>query len=868
LSLRREKTPLCKLPMILQEAHTEANSAQLQFIAENMSDLLGIVDVDGMVRYASPSHQKLLGIELSEFVGRSTISERIHPEDLDSVATAFHTMIQSKNVCEFEFRYVPVDGPDVSIEALGTPMFDEHGQVVQIVFVGRNITKRKQMEAQLQLSEQKYHSLFAHHPDAVYAIDLEGRFVECNDACERLAGYSIPEILGQSFYTFVVLEDHQKISEHFMGIQHGEHLDIEVGVLHKEGHRVEVNITGMPIVVDDQVVGAYGIVKDITNRKQSTRLMNGQNRIFEMIALDKPLTETLTEIANLIDDVSPDTMCSILLTDHEERLLFHGVSPNLPRVFTDAIDAIEIGPLACSCGAAAYLKQTVIVDDIATSPLWERHRQVALRHGLSSCWSSPVLGQGGQLLGTLALYSIKVRPTSSDTMRMIAMFTYLIATAIAKARDRQEIEQFALHDPLTGVPNQRWLSDEFHAIRQQANDGGQQIAIILFDLDDFHEVNRKLGHIHADEYLKTAIATVQDELNGIGILTRIGGDSFAVFISATEVTQAIRHAIRGIQRALSTPVLVDQMELSSTASMGIVLYPDNGLELIELLRNADTAMMEVKRRGKNGFLLFESSLDYVLRQREAIVSDIGTALTAHQFFLCYQPRIDIDNHRITSCEALIRWQHPSRGLISPIEFIPICEETGLIVKVGYWVLEEVCRYIKESLDAGYPPLRIAINVSPRQFQEDDLVERTTNILTKSGVSGEQIELEITESTLMMNDAGVRDKLKRFHDMGVTVSIDDFGVGYSSIGFLQRFPLDCIKIDQSFIRDVMTIRENAVITKSVIQLAHALNMKVVAEGVETVEQQEFLRQAGCSEVQGYLYSKPLPSNEFTNFLVNF
>lgn len=744
----------------------------------------------------------------------------------------------------------------------------EHmSDLLGIVSADGGATKRRQVEAKLTSSEDRYRSLFDNHPDAVYAMDLLGTFTACNPACGALSGYSDTEIIGQQFLSFISFEDRENVVRHFDEVKQGRKLDIDLGIVHKDGHRVEVNVTGMPINVNGHIVGVFGIAKNVTNERAMAAYLAGQNRMYEMLVSESSLSDMLNEIANTVEDISPSHLCSISLIDQCGNHLFQGAGPSLPSHYKEAINRIEIGPVAGACGTAAFTKQTVIVEDIATDPLYRDFRDMALQHGLRSCWSKPIMGKDEQVVGTFSLYSRKISVPTEQEMKLIDLFAHTAGTVISKAKDREEIEHFIYHDPLTGVANQVLLSREFEKMRSHADESGTPIAVVAFDFDDFQSINLQLGHFRADEYMKLVMSRVQNALLENGIVARIGGDEFTAMFSMIH-DQLLSVEVEVIQKVLSERIFIDGLEVSSTVSLGAALYPINGHSLTELMRNADTALAAAKRGGKNHLRMFHSQMDVMVQRRMQLVKDLHTAIHEDQFFLCYHPRIDTINRKITSCEALIRWKHPRMGIVSPDDFIPVCEETGLIVEVGYWVLREACKQVRHYLEAGHPSMRIAINFSPRQFQERNLVERVRNILDESGVSASRIEIEITENTLMIDDALVNHKLSQFREMGMIVSVDDFGIGYSSIGFLKRFPLDCVKIDRSFIREVTSNKENAVITSTVIQLANGLDMKVVAEGVETTEQEEFLRQAGCSEVQGYLYCKPLPMEEFTHFLANF
>lgn len=862
------ETPLDVLSEIVMECtDAQANQDKYRLMAENMSDLLAIVDAKGIVKYASPSHTRLLGMNPDKCVGQS-VFDSVHPEDRQTVQITFIEMVQSKKIKEIEFRYISQLDREIYVEAIGTPLCNESGEVTNVITVARNITRRRQAETALVISEQRFRSLFENNPDAVYATDIAGRFVACNQACEKLTGYRTDEILGQNFYPFTSVEDYELVMADFLKIRQGQTRDIDSIIIHKEGYRIAVNVTVMPITVDGEIVGAFGMVKNITEKKAAMVLLRAQNTIFDLISTDASLEEVLNRIAETVKELSPNKLCSIMVFDQDGGRQLYGANPPLPNRYLECFDGTQSGSANYSFRSAAHAKQTIIVTDIETDTLWEQNRDEALSLGVRACWARPITNREAKVLGTFAVYSNHPGPLLEHDLEIMDVFSHVTGVAILKDRDKQEIKRLVYHDVLTEVPNQRFIAQRFEQERKRADEEHAEIAIVCFNFDDFHSINRELGHFRANEYLKAVILKAQDELKELGMVARIGGEPFAVMIPGVNIEQSVMQAAEIIRQIVSNPVYIDGLEIYSTVSLGAAVYPKDGTDLSELLRNAETAMDEVKHNGKNHIRFFRPPMDAAVHERIKLVKDIHRALLENQFFLCYQPRVDVMSWEVTSCEALIRWNHPERGFMSPTEFIPICEETGLIVEVGQWVVREVCRQIAAWSKVGYPPIRIAVNFSPRQFQQGDLVGSVRDMLRESGVSPDLIEVEITESTLMIDDTDVSQKLRQLREMGMSISIDDFGTGYSSIGFLKRFPLDCVKIDQSFVRDITKDKENAAIARTIIQLAHDLGMKVVAEGVETIEQQEFLQANGCREAQGFLYCKPLPADEFRSFLYSF
>lgn len=429
----------------------------------------------------------------------------------------------------------------------------------------------------------------------------------------------------------------------------------------------------------------------------------------------------------------------------------------------------------------------------------------------------------------------------------------------------EQLEHMASHDILTGLPNRQLLMDRLTQAINQAERSKQIVAVLFIDLDHFKEINDTLGHDAGDRFLRGIADLAQASLRKGDTVARLGGDEFVVVLLGLSQPGEVDSAASRILSALAMPVQVGDEEIRLGASIGISLYPQDGDNGELLLRNADTAMYRAKEVGRNNYQYYTEELNKRLVERTTLQAELRHAIDSEEFVLYYQPQLDLASGRILAMEALIRWQHPSRGLLSPIHFIGLAEETGLIVPIGAWVLREACRQLRSWHDSGLPRLRVAVNLAVRQVTEDGLVELVRDTLAASGLAGEYLELELTETDVMSNPESVAKTFQRLHDMRVTLAIDDFGMGYSSLSYLKRFPFDRLKIDQSFVRNVISDPDDAAITRTIIAIAHSLGMAVIAEGVETESVLAYLRRHGCHEVQGYLVSPPLPPAEFEKLL---
>jgi diguanylate cyclase (GGDEF)-like protein len=430
----------------------------------------------------------------------------------------------------------------------------------------------------------------------------------------------------------------------------------------------------------------------------------------------------------------------------------------------------------------------------------------------------------------------------------------------------ERIYHMAHHDDLTGLPNRSLIRDRLDHAILQAERKGRCVAVAFIDLDSFKLVNDGLGHNAGDELLKVVGERMQQCVRADDTLGRFGGDEFVIILGdlsdrAAEITPLLER----IRQAVTEPVLLEGQEVQVSCSMGVVMYPRDGLDPNTLMMNADAAMYRAKEMGNNNFQFYTREMNASLEEKLVLLEGLRSALDEQQFSLLYQPKVDLRSGRMFGVEALIRWHHPEQGMISPLRFIGLAEESGLIVDIGHWVLQTACRQNMAWRAAGLDPISISVNVSPRQFEDKRLVERVARALADSALDPASLELEVTEGLIMRDLAQAVGKMRELKAMGVALSIDDFGTGYSSLSALKSFPISSLKIDKSFIRDLADNPDDQAIAMAVISLGHKLNLRVIAEGVETEQQRRFLHENDCDEMQGYLFSRPLPADEVAAML---
>jgi diguanylate cyclase (GGDEF)-like protein/PAS domain S-box-containing protein len=423
-----------------------------------------------------------------------------------------------------------------------------------------------------------------------------------------------------------------------------------------------------------------------------------------------------------------------------------------------------------------------------------------------------------------------------------------------------EMSQLAQHDPLTGLPNRVLLNDRLLQAISLAMRQDKQLAVMFVDLDGFKRINDSLGHDLGDKLLQSVAKRLVNCVRRTDTVSRLGGDEFVVLLSQVEHEEDAATSARKILRTLAAPHRIDYKNLDISASIGVSTYPSDGSDAENLLNKADTAMYEAKKRGRNNYQFFRKDMQIRIAERQLLERDLRWALGRNEFVLHYQPKFNLQTRQITGMEALIRWMHPLRGLVPPWDFIPIAEECGLILPIGRWVLLEACKQAQFWRESGIGIVPIAVNVSAAEFEDKDFISGVRAVLIATGVNPRNLELELTESVLMHNAESTVRTLGALKDMGVTLAIDDFGTGYSSFTYLRRFPVDALKLDQSFVQDITEDPEDATIVSAMISIGTSLKQRVIAEGVETREQFLFLKRHNCTEGQGYYFSRPVVAEE--------
>ena len=524
-------------------------------------------------------------------------------------------------------------------------------------------------------------------------------------------------------------------------------------------------------------------------------------------------------------------------------------------------------------GTAIRSGQPCVNQDVLHNPKMAPWRDAAIQRGYRSSISLPLVGDA-QVFGTLTVYAREANAFDREEVRLLEELASDLAYGIMSLRTRAEHEAakeklafLAQFDPLTHLPNRLLLRDRFeHAARVAASEHGT-LALLYLDLDNFKQINDSYGHEAGDQVLVAAVERLQGCILATDTLSRLSGDEFIILLTELRDASDIAAVANAVRDVFAEPVVVGGQALNLSFSVGISLYPSDGRDFDTLLKCADAAVESAKAAGRNTYRFFTQEMNATLLDQMRLTGDLNRAVRDGEFLLNFQPQIDIRSGRIVGAEALVRWQHPVDGLIAPARFIPIAERSGHIVPIGEWVLNEACRQAKQWADDGLGELSVAVNLSAVQFKRGNVLELVSSALARSGLPARSLELELTESILLQDSDASTQTLHDLKALGVRLSIDDFGTGYSSFSYLKRLDVDKLKVDQSFVWDILADGDSASIIKAIIQLGHVLQLEVIAEGVETEAQLAFLRDAGCDAGQGYLFSRPVSAELFAKLVRN-
>ena len=684
-----------------------------------------------------------------------------------------------------------------------------------------------------------------------------GAILEANAAACAFYGYSHDELVSRRI-TDLNTATEAEIRQMMARAANEEQTHFEVRHRLANGEVRDVEVHSGPVNLDGRVC-LYSIIHDITPHKRSERLQAALFRIADTTGRVRDIEELYAALHAIIGGLMDARNFYIALHD-----------PGSDEIsFPYFVDETEPPPppQPFGQGLTEYVLTTgqPLLADPARFGELVAAGAVELVGGPSVDWLGVPLETGDQVFGVLAVqsYSENIRFTRAD-LDLLTFVSRHIANAIERTRAEAQIRRLAFHDSLTGLPNQLLFNDRLEVALAHAHRARASLAVVFLDLDRFKVINDSMGHRMGDKLLKAVSDRIAACLREGDTVARLGGDEFVILLGLVDHPLGAAKAAGRLLDAVRAPFVIDGYDLFASASIGVSVYPSDGLDAETLVRNADTAMYRAKEQGRDHFQLFAPAMNASAQRRLTLENGLRRALAQDELALYYQPVVEVTSGRVVGVEALLRWETPT-GFVAPNEFLPIAELTGLVVPLAPWVLRTACRQMAAWHRQGFTGLSVAVNLSARQLQHPSLVETVTAALAEAGLPASSLELEITETNAMQNAEATAELLRQLSTIGVRISIDDFGVGYSSLSYLKRLPVDTLKIDQSFVRDSPGDRDDAAIAAAVVEMAHALNLQVVAEGVENEQQRDFLRARGCDRMQGFLISRALPADEMTEWL---
>jgi diguanylate cyclase (GGDEF)-like protein/PAS domain S-box-containing protein len=727
--------------------------------------------------------------------------------------------------------------------------------------LSERISAQQKAEEVLRQTSQKFEALIEASPISIIARDSDLRIVKWNAAAERMFGWKEQEVLGQVMPSVPPDREEEAMAIR-QQLQRGEPLnDHETVRLHKDGTRINVSVS--TTVMRDaagQPTGFISLATDITERKRAERRLQMEHAVTRILEESRTVEDALPQVIRTMAEASGwvygarwelDKAANLLrcmetwCVDAPEVREFMALS----RLRTQTPGASK-GPIHKVWGSNAPVWIADVAQDINM-----RRGPAALKAGLHTIFAFPIL-VGEEFYGVIELFGREVRQPDPELVGVAHAIGSQLGQFMARKAAEQNLRFVASHDPLTGLFNRNIFDERLHQALAQAARFERSLSLLFIDLDGFKLINDTHGHNAGDALLAELAARLRNTLREGDVIGRMGGDEFVVLIEEfTEVSQ-VAEVAKKLLDTVTRPFVLHGQSCQVTASLGISIYPDDGSDAQTLLKNADMAMYLVKQQGKNSFRFYSPQMNVHLMERLSLESGLRRAIERGELLLLYQPRVGVRDGQVTGMEALMRWQHPTQGMIGPSEFIPVAEDAGLIAAIGEWALHSACRQARAWRDLGLPLLRVAVNLSPKQFQQESLIQVVREALHRVGLEPARLELEITEEMVIRNPERAVRLLTQLKEIGVRVVVDGFGTGYSSLSFLKRLPIDSVKIDHSLIVDLPRSDDAAALTRGVVAMAHSLGLTVIAEGVETREQWEFLHQQGCEEMQGNYFSAPV------------
>ncbi|MEJ7871980.1 MAG: EAL domain-containing protein [Rubrobacteraceae bacterium] len=812
----------------------EADAHLLKAIVENANDAILVTEAEPIeepgprIVYINEAFTRATGYTMEDVAGKSPRVLQ-GPETSQVARDEIKSALKKWRPVRVEVQNYRKDGSDFWVELNIVPVADENGWFTHWVSVQRDVTERKREEEERRRSEELFRNALAEQAsDIVTIVGADGTVRYVSPSIKNVLLTRPEEMLGKNLSSFVHPDDVERVlgavAERASKPGVGKH--IELRARHQDGSWRHLEAVGTNMLDDPSVRGVVVNAWDVTSRKR------------------------VEDELRLKDRAIAASSNGIIITDPNR--------PDNPIIYVNRRFEQITG---YSSEEATGLNCRFLANADRDQPGLDELR-IAIQEGRE--WSGPLRNYTKD--GTLFWNELYIAPVR-DEAGQIANFIGVQKDITERKILEEQLAHQAFHDPLTDLPNRALFLDRLSHALERSKRRGDKVAVLFMDLDNFKVTNDSLGHEVGDELLIEVAGRLLACLRPTDTAARLGGDEFVVLLEDVEDTHEANRVAKRIAETLRLPLHIEGHELFVTTSIGIAFGRSDEDLPGSLLRNADLAMYRAKEAGKNSQAMFESGMNVRALERLQLEEDLRRALEREEFRVYYQPEVSLEDGRIMGFEALVRWEHPERGLVSPQEFIPVAEETGLIVPLGEWVLEEACRQAREwqEQNPSNLPLIMSVNLSARQFKQPGLAKSIAEVLRKHGLEPRGLILEITESMVVADVDSAIVTLRELRDLGVRIAIDDFGTGYSSLAYLKRFPVDYLKIDRSFVDGLGRDATDKGLVSAAITLAHTLGLEAVAEGVETAEQLEHLRELGCELAQGYYFWKPSPGETASEIL---
>ncbi|HQS56838.1 MAG: hypothetical protein B7Y56_02290 [Gallionellales bacterium 35-53-114] len=796
----------------------------------SIGDAVMTTDTHGNVMSMNPVAEQLTGWPLPEAKGRplAKIYRIIDTRSQQPAANLVQYVLEHGNIAGLteDASLVSRNGAVYQVEDSAAPLMDKAGQVSGVVLVFHNVTEQYRQQAQIIAHEAELRKITDILPGPVTRVDRAGNYLFASAAFEQWFGKRPGEVIGRNRRDVIDAELQARLQPYYERALAGERLSFETTLTMASGTSREVIINVLPdFDSNGAVCGYYSIGFDISELKYAEASL-----VRFRAALDSSVDAIylIDRKSMRIIDANRTAWESVGLT--REELLQISLQDLEIEMTREALEA-EFDKILASSAGHGFIRTTHTRKDHSSFPV-----EIFIQR----------INDNG----------------SSQNQQILIAFARDITERLNAEKN---LHHLAYYDSLTGLPNRLLFNDRLHQAVAEARRRGNFVALMLLDIDRFKNINDTLGHEAGDKLLREISARLQTGVREGDTIARLGGDEFTLIFPDLTDVQDVVHMAEGILQRLSLPLLIEGHEVFTSASIGITLYPQDTNDEDSLVKFADSAMYHAKSQGRNNYQFYSRDMTTRIQERMTLETEMRKALERGEFFLNYQPQVDITTGRITGMETLIRWRNAAGKIIPPAQFIALAEETGLIVHIGEWVMRTACRQLKAWNDAGHTDLLLAVNVASRQFHDPHFLPAVKEIIATSGISAQCLELEITEGILLKYSEEIRSTFLQLRDTGVKLAIDDFGTGYSSLSYLKRFPIDRLKIDQSFVRDISIDADDLAIVKAIIALARSLKLQVIAEGVETGTQLALLRAEGCQEYQGYFFARPMSAEAITALL---